>query len=302
MSTTKNYDVLIIGGSYSGLSAAMALGRSLRSVLIIDSGFPCNRQTPHTHNFITNDGVKPSDIASKAKAEVLKYKTVTFRNDLAVEGKKINNHFNIQTKSGKNFTSKKLIFATGIKDIMPDIRGFSECWGVSIVHCPYCHGYEIRGEKTAIIANGDTAIHLASLINNLTNDLSIITSGEATFTHDQLEKLKKHGIKIIEKEVSEVIHEKGFLNKIHFSDNSQESYTAAYASLPFKQHTDIPESFGCELTEHGHIKVDMMYKTTVEGIYSCGDNSSGMRSVANAVASGNIAGAVLNMELTNEQF
>src|SRR5205823_5028536 len=113
MTDNKNFDVIIVGGSYAGLSAAMALGRALRNILIIDSGLPCNRQTPHSHNFITQDGEKPSVVAAKAKAQVLKYNTVKILNDLAVSGKKTENGFAITTKTGETFGAKKLIFATG---------------------------------------------------------------------------------------------------------------------------------------------------------------------------------------------
>lgn len=116
MAGKTDIDVIIIGGSYSGLSAAMALGRSMRNVLIIDSGLPCNRQTPHSHNFITQDGEKPNIIAEQAKSQVLNYSTVKFLNGLAVGGKKSKNEFAITTQSGEEFTAKKLIFATGIKD------------------------------------------------------------------------------------------------------------------------------------------------------------------------------------------
>ena len=125
----NRYEVIIIGGSYSGLSAAMALGRSLRRVLIIDSGLPCNRQTPHSHNFITQDGEKPAVIAQKAKDQVLKYDTVQFINGLAVKGEKTGEGYVITTDKGDSFTAKKLIFATGVKDIMPDIPGLADCWG-----------------------------------------------------------------------------------------------------------------------------------------------------------------------------
>ncbi|WP_298895469.1 NAD(P)/FAD-dependent oxidoreductase [uncultured Psychroserpens sp.] len=302
MNTSKNFEVIIIGGSYSGLSAAMALGRSLRKVLIIDSSLPCNRQTPQSHNFITQDGATPIEISQKAKSQTLKYDTISFIEDTAVKGKKINDTFQIITASGKEFITKKLIFATGIKDIMPAIKGFSDCWGISVVHCPYCHGYEIKNKKTGIIANGDTAFHLAPLVKNLTSNLSILTRGKAEFNTEQIAKLNKNKIKIIEKEITEIEHENGHIKNVIFKDNSKESFEATYASVPFKQHSDIPKLLGCELDEQGYIQVDMTYKTTIEGVYACGDNCSKIRSVSNAVASGNMAGAIINMELTKEQF
>jgi len=302
MADKNNFDVIIIGGSYAGLSSAMALGRSMRSVLIIDSGLPCNRQTPHSHNFITQDGVKPSEIEDKAKTQVLKYDTVRFLNDLAINGKQTESGFAITTKTGETFLSKKLIFATGIKDIMPDIKGFSECWGISVIHCPYCHGYEFRNQKTGILSNGEKAFHVTSLVNNLTDNITILTSGKAEFSAEQTAKLDKHNIRIVEKEITEIEHEKGQIRNVIFKDSSKMSFDAVYSSVPFEQHSDIPVALGCELTEQGYIKVDNFQKTTVKGIFACGDNSTMMRSVAYAIASGGITGSMTNKELTDDVF
>ena len=123
-SSEKLYDVIIVGGSYAGLSAAMSLGRSRRNVLVVDSGDPCNKQTPYSHNFITKDGSTPSSIAVEAKSQVLKYDTVEILNGRVVFGFKENNKFRIKLESGGEFQSKKLLFTTGLKDIMPDIKGF----------------------------------------------------------------------------------------------------------------------------------------------------------------------------------
>ena len=302
MTDKKDFEVIIIGGSYAGLSSAMALGRSLRSILIIDSGLPCNRQTPHSHNFITQDGKAPKEISKLAIQQVQKYETVKFYNGLAISGTKTASGFEITTETNDKFTAKKLIFATGIKDIMPDIKGFAECWGISIIHCPYCHGYEFRKQNTGIIANGAKAFHLASLVNNLTDNITILTTGKADFNSEQLDKLNKHNIKIIETKISEFEHKNGHLQNVVFADSTKISFDAAYAAIPFIQHSDIPVSLGCELTEHGYIKVDDFQKTTIQGVYACGDNSNMMRSIANAVHSGNLTGAVANGELTNEQF
>lgn len=298
----NQYEVIIIGGSYAGLSAAMSLGRSLRNVLIIDGGKPCNRQTPHAHNFLTHDGEAPAAIAQKSKKQVLEYSTVVFMSGLAVSGKKTDQGFVITTDNGKNFTAEKLIFATGVKDNIPDMPGFSECWGRSIIHCPYCHGYEYKGKKTAIMANGERAVHVASLVNNLTDDITILTSGKADIEEPQMIKLNGHGIKVIETEVSEIEHTDGHLKNVMFGDGSKTHFDVAYAAIPFTQHSGIPESLGCELTDMGHLKVDMFQKTTVPGIYACGDNASMMRALAYAVATGNIAGAMCNNELTEDRF
>ena len=301
-SNNPDFEVIIIGGSYAGLSSAMALGRSLRKVLIIDSNLPCNRQTPHSHNFLTQDGHTPGEISTIARQQVEKYKTVKFHQGLAIKGAKTARGFEIVTEKNEKFIGQKLIFATGITDIIPEIKGFAECWGISVIHCPYCHGYEFRNQKTAILANGPKAYHLASLVHNLTDNLTILSPGEANFSPEQVEKLDKNRIRIIEKHISEFEHENGHLLSVVFDDHTRMSVDAVYASIPFAQHSDIPVSLGCLLSEHGYLQVDHLQKTTVPDIYACGDNSNMMRSVANAVYSGNLTGAVVNAELAGEQF
>ncbi|WP_313386097.1 NAD(P)/FAD-dependent oxidoreductase [Chishuiella sp.] len=302
MLENQKFDVIIIGGSYAGLSAAMSLGRSLRKVLIIDSGLPCNKQTPHSHNFITQDGETPNNIAKKAREQVLKYDTITLLDAVAVKGVKAENNFLITTDKNEIFEGKKIIFATGIKDHFPSIENFSDCWGISVIHCPYCHGYEVAYKKTAILANGEKAMHIASLVNNLTKDLTILTNGEKKFTDEQLSKLIKHNIPIIEKEITEIIHENGSIKNIIYKDNTSMSFEVMYAPLSFSQNSNIPNLLGCELDEQGYIKTNDLQQTTVKGIWACGDNTKSMRSVANAVASGNLTGAMVNKELIDEEF
>ena len=298
----NQYDVIIIGGSYAGLSSAMSLGRSLRKVLIIDSGKPCNEQTPHSQNFLTQDGKTPKEISSIAKEQVEKYSTIEFYEGFATSGIKTENGFEITTEKGDKFESKKLIFATGIVDEIPNIKGFKECWGISLIHCPYCHGYEFQNKKTGIIANGERGFHIASLVNNLTKDLTIFTRGKANFSDEQIEKLRKNNIEIIETEIDKLKHQNGNVESLILSDGKVLNFEAVYGAFPFTQHSDIAESLGCEMTEMDHIKIDQFQKTNVAGLLACGDNSSPMRSVASAVYTGNLAGAMVNAELTSESF
>lgn len=299
---TKQFDVIIIGGSYSGLAAGMALGRALKKVLIIDSGRPCNAQTPHSHNFLTQDGNTPKGISTIGKQQVEQYSNVNFYNGIAVTGSKIKNGFEIVTETGDKFQASKLIFATGIKDIMPKIDGFAESWGISAIHCPYCHGYEVRNTKTGILGNGDYAYELSKMINNWTKDLTIYTNGKSTLTKEQVQKLQSHNIKIVEKEIKKLDHIDGHIQNIVFNDNTTLPLIALYSPRPFEQHCSIPEMLGCELTEDGYLKVNGFQETTVEGIYASGDNTTRMRTVANAVAMGTTAGMSASKKLILEQF
>jgi thioredoxin reductase len=298
----NEFDVIIIGGSYSGLAAGLALGRALRKVLIMDSGKPCNRFTPYSHNFITHDGKVPAEIAALGKKQVEKYKTVEFFSGLALSAERNGDQYQVSTSANNVFIATKLIFATGISDLMPDIPGFEECWGKSVIHCPYCHGYEVRNECTGIMGNGDYAFEFASLILNWTKDLSIYTNGKSTLTEEQTKRIERHNIKIVEDEIERLEHTDGSLQRIVFTNGTSTPIKALYTRPPFVQHCNIPESLGCELTDDGYIKTDTSQRTTVPGVYACGDNVTRMRTVANAVAMGTTAGMMVNRELVSERF
>jgi thioredoxin reductase len=302
MDISNQYDVIIIGGSYAGLQAATTLGRALRKVLVIDGGKPCNSQTPHSHNFLTQDGETPAAIAAKGKEQLAAYTTVSLLQDNVIEAVQVVNGFKTDTLSGATFTTRKLLFATGVKDIMPDIHGFAECWGISVIHCPYCHGYEVHHQPTGILANGDVAFEYAKLINNWTNELTVFTNGTSTLTAEQQHKLTDKNINIIKTELKEILHDQGQMKSLLFKDGSQQQMKALYARPPFEQHCELPMQLGCTLDEHGLLQTNGFGKTNVPGVYAAGDNSVLMRSVANAVATGMMAAAMLNKEMIEEDF
>jgi thioredoxin reductase len=302
MLTQNTVEVLIIGGSYAGLSAGMALGRSLRNVLIIDSGKPCNKQTPHSHNFITQDGQTPEAIAAKARSQVLAYPTVQIIHDKAVQANRKADRFEITTVEGKIIYTKKLLIATGITDLMPDIPGFAECWGISVLHCPYCHGYEVNNKKLGILGNGNSGYDFVKLLYNWSKQLVLFTNGRSTLTPEQQLKLQQYQIPVVETVIQRVAHAKGYLTGLIMADGRPYTLDAIFARVPFVQHTDLALQLGCAHTEAGYITTDEYGRTTVPGVYAAGDNTTLMRSVAMAIASGNKAGAVLNKEMIDEAF
>lgn len=302
MTNNKIFDVIIVGGSYAGLAAGMALGRALKEVLIMDNDQPCNRQTPYSHNFLTQDGKPPKEIAGLGKQQLAIYKTVSFFNGLAVKGIKTEKGFEIYAASGEMFRCKKVIFATGIRDILPDISGFSECWGISVLHCPYCHGYEVKNKETAVLGNGESGFELIRLISNWTKDLTLLTNGSSILTKEQTEQLEKHHIRVVEKEIERLEHTGGYLKNIVFRDGTEVLATAMYARNPFEQHCRIPKSLGCILTAEGYIQTDVFQETSVPGVFTCGDNATRMRTVANAVATGTAAGITVSNRIIFEEF
>jgi thioredoxin reductase len=302
MANDKQYDVIIVGGSYAGLSAAMTLGRSMRNVLVIDSGKPCNRFTPHAHNFITHDGTTPAEISAEAKRQVLLYDTVTVVDDLALTGHAYDSGFEITTEKGKHYQAKKLLFATGITDILPAIEGIEACWGKSVLHCPYCHGYEVRNKQIAILSNGDVGYETCKHLSNWSSDVTLFTNGKSTLSQEQFLKLKAHNIAVVENEIASVEHEAGYMNRIVFKDGSQQPVDAMFTVAAFSQHCPIPEQLGCKLDEHGRIETDEMRTTSIPGVYAAGDNSGMFRALAGAIAAGCTAGAAINRALISEAF
>ncbi|WP_461055081.1 NAD(P)/FAD-dependent oxidoreductase [Spirosoma arcticum] len=297
---TVAVDVVIVGGSYAGLSAAMALGRAIRTVLIIDSGRPCNWQTPHSHNLITQDGATPAHITALAKKQVLAYPTVSFQTDTVTAVTGASNAFEVQTASGKTIGAKKILFATGLKDNLPAIEGFAACWGISVIHCPYCHGYEYRDQPTGILVNGPMALEMGTLIRNWTKELTIFTNGTPTFSAEQQQQLQSQSIAVVTKDIRQIVHKEGVIEHLVFADGTQHHLRALYARLPFEQHSPLPKALHCNLTEAGLIQTDEFYHTSVAGVYAAGDNRSLIRSVAGAIAAGNVAGALMNRELIAE--
>lgn len=298
----KRFEVVIIGGSYAGMAAAMSLGRAFRKVLVIDDDQPANKQTPFAHNFLTQDGSPPAELRALALDQILQYPTLHFHRGRAIAGNKTKNGFVIETAAGESFYAGRLIFATGIKDIFPPIQGFAECWGISVLHCPYCHGYEVAGQVTAVLGNGDAGFEFARLLSNWTKDLTILTNGPSNLSFSQSSLLSKQSIAINETQIDTLTHTDGKLSHIVFKNGVLQDLHVLYGLLPFEQHSNIPMTLGCELTETGYLITDATFKTTVDGIYACGDNTSRIRTLANAIAMGTTAGMMLNKEWVADSF
>lgn len=301
MNVRQKYDVIIIGGSYAGLSAALVLGRSLRRVLVIDAGQPANRQTPHAHGFLTRDGATPAELSAIARQQVSYYPTVQFWSETVLTAAKTADGFNVITKNGLQFWGRNVLLATGVYDIMPDLPGFAECWGRSVLHCPYCHGYEIHGEPLGILANGDTGYEMSTLIQHWSGPLTLFTDGPATLTQAQQKTLTQLAIPIVETPLLAIEHQGGMLTALRLTDGSRTHPKAVFARVPFRQSSDIATQLGCRMTENGLIETTEFGETTVSGVFAAGDATTLFRQVAIAVASGTKAGAWMNRELiTND--
>ncbi|WP_317128518.1 NAD(P)/FAD-dependent oxidoreductase [Hymenobacter radiodurans] len=189
-----------------------------------------------------------------------------------------------------------------MEDLMPPIEGFAKCWGKSVLHCPYCHGYEVHSQPLGLLGNGDAGYELVRLIQNWSKDLTLFTNGPSTLSAEQERQVQQLGIPLIESPISRIEHENGLMRAVYFQDGSRLPLSAMFARVPFRQHTNLAEQIGCELTATGLIAVAEFGQTSVSGVYAAGDNSSPMRQITMASASGVKAGSWINRELINEDL
>jgi thioredoxin reductase len=284
----------------------MALGRSRRNVLIIDSAMPCNRQTPHAHNLLTHDGKRPADIRNESLAEVLAYPTVRLQEGFVEQVTGTAGDFSVRAAAGDSFAAKRILLATGVRDIPLPIDGFEACWGISVLHCPYCHGYEVRDLPLGVIGNGDLGFEYARMVRHWTPSLTVLTNGPATFTPEQRTKLESHGVRIEERSIRAFNHNDGQLQAIRFEDGSESPFPAVFARAPISQHSSLAADLGCSFQTEGMfpdlIQADAFGRTSVPGISAAGDNCSPFRSLASAIGAGATAGAFLNNELIAASF
>ncbi len=297
------YDVAIVGGASAGLAAALTLGRTNRTTVVFDTGEPRNKPAAHAHNMFTRDGTPPMELLAIGRQQLLQYSSVELHNERVVSAEKSGNRFTIETASNSVYSVRRVILATGVRDILPDIPGMSGLWGSKIVHCPYCHGWELRNTPVALIANGDAALHLATLVRNLNSDLVVLTNGASTINTEKQEVLVRKGIRVIETPIAEIIDDSEGI-RIALADGSTLHRAAAYARAATLQfNSQLAVQLGCELTEAGSVQVDDMQQTTVPGVFAVGDLSHpGLHQVAIAASGGHKAGAMCNSQLCEEDF
>lgn len=297
--TDTMYDVIIIGGSYAGLSAAIQLGRARRKVLIIDEGLRRNRFAAHSHGFITQDGVDPAVIAAKAREQVLNYPTITWlsaRADsaqiLATSG--TDPGFEVLAK-GVRHQSRRLLLATGVKDLLPAIEGLAERWGKAVFHCPYCHGYELNQGPIGVIAGSELSMHHALMLPDW-GPTTLLLNDAFTPDAEQLAALTARGTTLERCPISAITGHAG----INLADGRALSFAGLFAMAPFELASPIAHDLGLEMEQGplgATIKTDAMKETSLPGVFACGDAARPMASVALAVGDGNLAGAGVHRSL-----
>jgi thioredoxin reductase len=303
MKNIQPFDVAIIGGASAGLSAALILGRSARKTVVFDTGDPRNKPAAHAHNVFTGDGVSPLEILAIGREQLKAYPSVTIAQEKVITAAQEDGGFRLETASGGIFTARKIILATGLKDILPDIKGIQALWGDKVIHCPYCHGWEVRNSPVALIGNEEMVYHQASVIYNLNKDLTIFTNGKATFSAEQQEKLQERGVGLIETPVAAIEDDADGIRLI-LADGTVHHKKASYVkAVGFHFNNELAVQLGCELEEGGAIKVDEFQQTTVPGVLAAGDVSHPMMHMVIAAAAGGVkAGAFCNGQMAKDEF
>ncbi|MEC0172370.1 NAD(P)/FAD-dependent oxidoreductase [Paenibacillus graminis] len=298
-----SYDCAIIGGGPAGLNAALVLGRARRKVIVFDDNQPRNAVTHASHGFITRDGVTPAEFRRIAYEEVLRYPSVARQPFQVTDVCRDGNEFSIATENGGSVTARKLLIATGLREIMPDIPGLSEHYGRSLFNCPYCDGWELRDQPLIVVSGQPGVFHMTKILYNWSKDLIVATGGADVLTIEQRELLESRNIRIIEQPVAAFIGSGGKLRQVEFADGTHFERTGGFVAPRLQPKADFQAQLGYDVTESGGIAANEMGQSSVPGIYAAGDASYVMPSqLIYAAAQGSKAAMSINMELTEEEF
>jgi thioredoxin reductase len=297
-----SYDVVIIGGGPAGLSAALALGRARKRVLLCDSGPRRNARAVHMHNFVTRDGVAPDEFRRVAREQLSHYSNVVLQ-DVGVDGiTGAKGSFRVATGE-KMVETRRILLCTGMIDEMLPLEGFRELWGHAVVQCPYCHGWESRDRPWGYLARAEHASHLAMFAVQLrgwTNDVCVFTNGEFDIPSATREQLVAAGLRVETTRIARLVADEHQLKGAELSDGRRIACDLLFAHPPQHQ-VELVRRLGVALDGEGFVQVDPMKReTSVPGVFAAGDLTTRMQAAVAAAASGMQAAALINVELTME--
>jgi len=289
--TTPNpieFDAIVVGGSYAGLSAAMQLARARRRVLVLDAGQRRNRYATHSHGFLTQDGTEAAAIAAQGRAQLLAYPTVSWVEGKAVQAVAEGEGFRITLADGAALYGRRLVLATGVIDDLPPIAGLAERWGRSAFHCPYCHGYELDEGAIGVIATGELAMHHALMLPDW-GSVTLFLNGAFEPDAAQLAALASRGVKLERTPVERI---EGVAD-VMLVDGRRLPMAGLFVMSQMRMASPLATQLGCAM-EDGHagqfVGTDMMKASSVAGVFCCGDMARAAGNVALAVADGAMAG------------
>ncbi|MBJ3785908.1 NAD(P)/FAD-dependent oxidoreductase [Devosia sediminis] len=292
-------DVIIVGGSFAGLTAAMQLGRARRKVTVLDTGLNRNRYAEHAHNIFGHDGTPPGDLLAVARQQVGQYPTVDLVQGKATTIAGEPDSFVVTTEDGRTIDGRRVILSYGIVDEFPAIPGFAESWGKTVIHCPFCHGYEVAGTRWGLVYSSPMSLHGPVLYANWTDDITLFLDGNDIIDEERA-KLVKRGVRIVDGKLAAIHHEGGRVSGVSIEGGERIALEALYAHPRNRPSADLHAQLGLDMkdTPTGTmVAVDAMQLTSRPGIYAAGDLTTGMHSVTFATNTGSLAamGALQSM-------
>jgi thioredoxin reductase len=292
----ENYDVVVVGGGAAGLSAALVLGRARRRVAVIDAGSPRNAPSAHMQGFLSRDGMPPADLLATARAEVRSY-AVELVDDRVVE---VTDGFTLRLDGGSTVSARRLLLATGAVDELPDIPGARERWGRDFLHCPYCHGWEVRDQPIGVLGTGPGSVDHAHLLRQWSDDV-IFFAHTYPITASERTALGERGVHVVDGPVAQFSVADDRLNAVQLADGGAIPRAAVFIRPALHARGDgLIESLGCNVDQGGFVRVDATGKTSVLGVWAAGNVSNPRAQVITAAGEGSAAAIAINADLVEE--
>lgn len=296
------HDAIVIGGSYAGLSAAIHIARARRSVCVIDAGAPRNRFADASHGFFGQDGAEPHAMIAEALAQLQRYPTVRTIAGEAIGASAVAGGFEVKLADGETLTAAKLVLAFGISDVLPELPGLVERWGKSVLHCPYCHGFEYGGQRLGVLQTMPMSAHQALLIADWGPTTLYLNGGDMPDAEVQA-KLARRGVEIEPAQIEALRGEATTLSSLTLADGREVPIEALYLAPHSRLNSSLAEQLGCALDDGPFgpvIRTDAAKLTTVPGVYAAGDAARAPHNASWAAADGVTAGVSLHQSLVFE--
>ena len=309
MSMTKvqdlaKYDVVVVGGGAAGLSGALTLGRARRSVLVVDAGEPRNAPASGVHGYLTRDGEHPSVLLEAGRAEVRRYGAALLHGRVT-SAERVEDGFVVTLDDGGSVGARRLLVTTGLVDELPGVPGVRERWGRDVLHCPYCHGWEVRDQPIGVLASGPRATHQALLFRQWSDDVTLFLHTAPRPTEEEAEKLAARGIAVVEGEVASLEVVEDQLVGVRMGGGEVVARRVVAVMPRFVARAKMLAGLGLEATVHPlgvgeHVEADATGLTTVRGVWVAGNVADLMANVVGAAEAGARAGAAINADLVAE--
>jgi thioredoxin reductase len=299
MNQQDHYDVIVIGGGAAGLSAALVLTRALRRVLVVDSGEPRNAPAAHMQGFLSRDGMPPRDLVAAGQEEVQHYGGELVEGRVADVHRLDGRRFEVRLASGAAPTARRVLIATGLRDEVPDVPGVRDRWGRDLLHCPYCHGFEVRDLPLGVLGDNPETVQHALLIRQWSPDVVLFTNGGELTASDR-QQLDARGIDVVDTPVARLVVEDDTLRGVELRDGLVVARSAVFVRPRFVPNSDLMSGLGCEVNRDGWPLVDATGATSVPGVWIAGNAANPRAQVITAAGEGSAAAIAINNDLVDE--